>query len=88
MLIGPKRPAKNKAALVAKPTVLRLFLAETGLTFSQWRAQARLQALLPYLAAGEPVSAVARRVGYGTASAFVAVFRRATGRTPGAYFDS
>jgi AraC-like DNA-binding protein len=77
----------GRATGASSRTLLRLFLAETGLTFSQWRAQARLQASLPYLAAGQPVSTVARRVGYGTASAFVAAFRRATGRTPGAYFD-
>ena len=77
----------GRATGASSRTLLRLFLAETGLTFSQWRAQARLQASLPYLAAGQPVATVARRVGYGTASAFVAAFRRATGRTPGAYFD-
>jgi AraC-like DNA-binding protein len=33
-----------------------------------------------------PVSAVARRAGYDTASAFVAAFRRETGLTPAAYF--
>jgi len=32
------------------------------------------------------VSAVARRAGYDTASAFVAAFRRETGLTPAAYF--
>jgi len=48
----------------------------------------RLQAALPLLATGEPVANVARRVGYDTASAFVAAFRRETGLTPGAYFTS
>ena len=38
------------------------------------------------LAAGEPVSRVAGRVGYDTPSAFVAAFRRETGQTPGALF--
>jgi AraC-like DNA-binding protein len=33
-----------------------------------------------------PVSAVARRAGYESDSAFVAAFRRETGMTPGAYF--
>ena len=33
-------------------------------------------------------ASVARRVGYDTASAFVAAFRHQTGLTPGAYFSS
>jgi len=69
-------------------TLLRLFLAETGLTFNEWRVHARLQAAVPLLAEGMPVARVADRVGYATPSAFVAAFRRVTGRTPAAYFTA
>ncbi|GEL24868.1 AraC family transcriptional regulator [Pseudonocardia sulfidoxydans NBRC 16205] len=69
-------------------TLSRLFLAETGMGFSQWRTQARLRAALPGLAAGATVRSVARSVGYDTESGFVAAFRRATGRTPATYFAS
>ena len=41
---------------------------------------------LPLLAQGLPMETVAHRVGYSSASAFVAAFRRAVGVTPGAYF--
>jgi AraC-like DNA-binding protein len=54
--------------------------------FGRWRTQVRLRAALPLLAEGLPVASVARRVGYATPSAFVAVFRKATGIPPGAYF--
>lgn len=67
-------------------TLARMFLAGTGTTFGQWRRLARLRAALPQLANGQPVGAVARRVGYQTASAFVAAFRTETGLTPAAYF--
>jgi AraC-like DNA-binding protein len=67
-------------------TLARSFLADTGVPFGRWRTLLRLQAALPALAAGEPVSNVARHVGYETPSAFVAAFRRETGLTPGAYF--
>ncbi|MFQ3555686.1 helix-turn-helix transcriptional regulator [Streptomyces gramineus] len=67
-------------------TLLRLFLAETGMTFNEWRVHARLQASLAHLAEGTPVGRVAERVGYATPSAFVAAFRRVTGATPAAYF--
>ncbi|MEF3698994.1 AraC family transcriptional regulator [Desulfolutivibrio sp.] len=67
-------------------TLLRLFLKETGLTFRIWRRQARLLAALRKLAAGEPVMAVAMDLGYESQSAFIAMFRRALGVTPGRYF--
>lgn len=67
-------------------TLARTFRADTGVTFGRWRTLARLQAALPLLADGTPVSTVAGRVGYRTTSAFVAAFRAHTGITPGQYF--
>jgi AraC-like DNA-binding protein len=67
-------------------TLARAFLAETGVPFGRWRIMLRLQAALPALASGEPVSNVSRQVGYETPSAFVAAFHRETGLTPAAYF--
>lgn len=66
-------------------TLARAFLADTGVPFGRWRTLLRLQAALPALAAGESVGNVAHLVGYDTASAFVAAFRRETGTTPSAY---
>jgi AraC-like DNA-binding protein len=67
-------------------TLAREFLAGTGMTFGRWRTLLRLAAALPGLAAGRPVGAVARHVGYDSDSAFVAAFRRETGVTPATYF--
>ncbi len=67
-------------------TLARAFQAGAGIPFGRWRILLRLQAALPALAAGQPVGAVARRVGYESASAFVAAFRLETGLTPAAYF--
>lgn len=69
-------------------TLARAFLSDTGMTFGQWRRLARLRAALPQLAAGQAVGTVARRVGYQTPSAFVAAFRKETGQTPAAYFET
>jgi AraC-like DNA-binding protein len=69
-------------------TLERAFVADTGMTFGQWRRLVRLQAALRELAAGRAVAAVARHVGYQTASAFVEAFRKETGLTPAAYFRS
>jgi AraC-like DNA-binding protein len=68
-------------------TLARAFLADTGLTFGQWRGLLRLRAATATLATGEPVASVARKVGYESTSAFVVAFRRVTGTTPAAYFS-
>lgn len=67
-------------------TLARLFVAETGLAFGQWRERSRMQSAMPYLAAGLPIESVAHRVGYATASSFTAAFHRLVGVTPRQYF--
>ncbi len=66
-------------------TLARLFVAETGLSFGAWRQQLRLHEALARLASGEPVTSVAYTVGYDSPSAFIAMFRKALGDTPGRY---
>ena len=67
-------------------TLARLFLADTGMTFRHWQRQARLLDGLVRLAGRQPVTEVALELGYETPSAFIAMFRRALGVTPGQYF--
>jgi AraC-like DNA-binding protein len=67
-------------------TLERLFERETSLSFAAWRQQARLLRALEQLAAGEPVTSVALDLGYETPSAFIAMFGRALGTSPGRYF--
>jgi AraC-like DNA-binding protein len=66
-------------------TLSRLFRAETGMTFPQWRAQLRLHHSLTLLATGRSVTATAVTCGYSTPSAFTAAFRATFGTTPGRY---
>lgn len=68
-------------------TLARLFVRETGHTFGQWRQQVRLLVALEGLAQGRPVALVAAELGYERPSAFIAMFRRALGRTPARFFD-
>lgn len=63
-------------------TLTRLFRAETGMTFAQWRTHARVRAALVLLARGTSVGATARAVGYRKPGAFAEAFRRVTGRAP------
>ena len=55
------------------------------MSFPQWRTQLRLYHALRLLAEGQPVTVVAQRCGFATASAFIDVFRRSLGHTPGSY---
>lgn len=64
-------------------TLARLFRDELGMTFPQWRTQLRLHHALRLLAEDVPVTVVAHRCGWASASAFIEVFRRAFGHTPG-----
>jgi len=64
-------------------TLSRLFRAELGMTFPQWRTQLRLHHALTLLAEGQPVTTVAHRCGWASASAFIDVFRATFGHTPG-----
>jgi AraC-like DNA-binding protein len=67
-------------------TIQRLFARETGMTFAQWRQQARLLKALEQLAAGERVLDVALSLGYDSPSAFATMFKRQFGTTPTQYF--
>lgn len=69
---------------MSKRSLTRSFRKETGMTFGGWRQQARLFAALEKLSEGESVTNVALAVGYSSVSAFIDVFRRAFGTTPGA----
>ncbi|MEW6475962.1 MAG: helix-turn-helix transcriptional regulator [Actinomycetota bacterium] len=66
-------------------TLTRVFTAETGMPFTQWRLHVRVRAAMQLLATGTSVGVTARTVGYRTASAFVQAFSRVTGSTPAAW---
>jgi len=70
---------------MSERNLIRKFNAETGMTFRQWRRQARLLGALERLAAGKSVTTVAFEVGYESVSAFVAAFREAFGEPPKRY---
>ncbi|WP_244899877.1 helix-turn-helix domain-containing protein [Rhodoferax fermentans] len=73
---------------VSSRTLARQFQSETGMSFRQWRQQARLVEALGHLANGVPVARVAEKLGYRSASAFTAMFKRALGMEPRRYFST
>jgi AraC-like DNA-binding protein len=74
-----------KQAGASARTLARLFVKETGMTFGAWRERLRLTTAVARLAEGEAVTAVAYDLGYQSPSAFIAMFRRSLGDTPGRY---
>ncbi|MDE2397131.1 MAG: helix-turn-helix transcriptional regulator [Burkholderiales bacterium] len=67
-------------------TVARLFRQELGTSFGPWRQQVLLAHAMTLAARGRPMAAIARDLGYASASAFTAMVRRAVGAPPGRFF--
>jgi AraC-like DNA-binding protein len=71
------------ARVFSSPRTLRRdFLADTGLTFEQWRLHDRLVAAVELLAAGYDADQVAARVGFASRNGFTRAFKQQYGSTP------
>ena len=77
-----------RSAGASSRTLARLFAAETGMTFGEWRRRRRLLAAVEWLTSGRPVTQVALDLGYDSPSAFIAMFKRHIGATPSRFADS
>jgi len=71
---------------VTAKTIHRLFSEETGMTFGQWRQQARLVFALERLAQGELIIDIALNSGYASQSAFAVMFRKHFGVPPSLFY--
>ncbi len=69
-------------------TLARLFDAETGMGFRDYRKQVQMHAAIGLLATGQPINLVALDLGYENASAFIHAFRSTVGATPGRFRSS
>ncbi|MBF0290464.1 MAG: helix-turn-helix transcriptional regulator [SAR324 cluster bacterium] len=85
---GDNRSLEEWSRLVGTTsrTLTRLFRVETGMSFVQWRQQVRILEALRQLGNGESVTTVSLNLGYDSLSAFIAMFRKNLGSTPGQYF--
>lgn len=68
--------------LFSARTLRRDFLADTALTFEQWRLLCRLGAAVEFLAAGYDVDQVAARVGFASRNGLTRAFKGRFGLTP------
>lgn len=73
---------------VSERALARLFRAEFGMTYPQWRTITRVFHAMILLAEGATVTEAGRRCGWATTSAFIDAFTRTVGQTPGGYRTS
>ena len=66
-------------------TITRLFKAETGMTYQEWRQQWRLFKAIELLSENRQVGDVAHQLEFSSNSAFIAFFKQQTGQTPLAF---
>ena len=63
-------------------TLARLFQSELKMSFGAWRQQLRVARALDLIGRGRPYGQVAAELGYASAAAFSAMFKRALGVSP------
>ena len=63
-------------------TLVRRCQRDLGMAFGEWRQRLRVVRALALLEAGRSVESIALDLGYGSSSAFIAMFRRMTGTSP------
>lgn len=63
-------------------TLVRRCQRDLGMTFGEWRQRLRVVKALAMLEAGRAVESIALDLGYGSSSAFIAMFRRRMGASP------
>lgn len=80
-------PGWAKQVGASPRTLNRLFPSQTGLTFREWRQQRRLMRALELLDQRVRITDISLELGYESTSAFIAMFKRYLGTTPGRYLD-
>jgi AraC-like DNA-binding protein len=85
---GVTHTIDDLAAMVGASTrtLIRLFPKETGLKYHQWVQQVQLAEAICRLERGEAIARIANFLGYGSPSAFTAMFKRNFGVAPNQYF--
>ncbi|UPJ57007.1 helix-turn-helix transcriptional regulator [Bradyrhizobium sp. 192] len=76
-----------QAIALGERTLMRIVLAETGMTFSRWRQQLQIIVAIQKLSAGNTVQSVSEALGYESVSAFITMFKKALGKSPARYFS-
>ncbi|AST69054.1 AraC family transcriptional regulator [Kosakonia cowanii] len=70
---------------MSERNLARLVVKETGLSFRRWRHQLQLILALRLLIEGHSVQHIAQTLGYDSTTAFITMFKKGLGQTPGRY---
>lgn len=76
-----------QAVALGERTLMRIVLAEIGMTFSRWRQQIHIIVAIQKLSAGDTVQSVSGALGYESVSAFIAMFEKSLGNSSARYFS-
>ena len=83
-----KNPLSVAALSPSGKQLARLVVRETGLSFRRWRHQLQLILALQLLIRGQTVQQTAQALGYDSTTAFITMFKKGLGQTPGRYHGS
>lgn len=72
---------------MSERSLSRLIVQQTGLTFGRWRQQLHVIKALQRLSANASVQATSDELGYESVSAFIRMFSKALGKSPGKYIS-
>ncbi|PAU62794.1 AraC family transcriptional regulator [Pseudomonas sp. PIC25] len=75
-------PELAREANTTERTLMRRCQRDLGISFAEWRQRLRVVRAMALLEAGQTVESIALDLGYASASAFIAMFRRLMGVTP------
>ena len=75
-------PELAHAAHTTERTLMRRAQRDLGMSVTEWRQRLRVVKAMPMLEAGQTVETIALDLGYGSASAFITMFKRMVGTTP------
>ena len=75
-------PELAKSVHTTERTLMRRCQRDLGMSLSDWRQRLRVIKAMTLLEAGQTVETIALDLGYGSASAFIAMFKRLMGTTP------
>lgn len=70
---------------MSERNLARLVVKETGLSFRRWRQQMQLILAVRLLINGHAVQHIAQTLGYDSTTAFITMFKKGLGQTPGRY---
>ncbi|APW41201.1 AraC family transcriptional regulator [Rhodoferax saidenbachensis] len=78
-------PELAHAVHTTERTLTRRCQRDLGMSLAEWRQRLRVVRAMPLLEAGQTVETIALDLGYGSASAFISMFKKLMGTTPDEY---